>query len=234
MAGRRFGGAVSTAIVVGRVSDIATGRDIRTDAIHTYVTVVVADVLKGEIPERTIVVKQLGGRLADVQLEVADQASFVRGEEVLLFLDARRRDHTLYTTALWQGKWRVERDATTGERIATRDSPDGLSRGVLRNAPERRSFDALTTRLRAASGPATKAARGFVAEPPAEEFSRVVRNSSEVSLPFTQLGPARWNEFDSRTSIAFDVQASGQPGLPGGGGAELTRAMTVWITRPAC
>ena len=216
----------SAAIVVGHVADVAFGRDIRTDAIHTYVTVVVADVLKGEIPERTIVIKQLGGRVGDQHFEVADQASFARGEDVLLFLDVRRRDQTLYTTALWQGKWTVQRDAA-GERIATREGPDPQGGGILRPAPEQRSLDALTTRLRAMSR-TTVEPRAFVVEPAAEEFSNVVRTASEALLPFTLTGPSRWNEFDTHTSIPMDVQASGQPGLPGGGGNELARAMAVW------
>src|SRR5258706_3045054 len=60
----------SAAIVIGRVSDVATGRDARTGAIHTYVTVVVDQAVKGDIPERTIIVKQLGGTLGDEHLEI--------------------------------------------------------------------------------------------------------------------------------------------------------------------
>src|SRR2546430_6790645 len=55
----------SDAIVTGRVTDIATGRDARTNAIYTYVTVLLDQVLKGDIPEREVVVKQLGGEIGD-------------------------------------------------------------------------------------------------------------------------------------------------------------------------
>src|SRR4051812_36984797 len=95
----------STAIVTGRVTDLATGRDINTGAIHTYVTVRIDSVLKGDIPEREIIVKQLGGRIGDETHVVFGQAEFVNGEDVLLYLEVRPRDRTLYTTALWQGKW---------------------------------------------------------------------------------------------------------------------------------
>ena len=140
----------SQAIVTGRVIDVATGKDIVTDAIHTYVTVAVTEVLKGDIPERSIVVKQLGGRLGEDRLVIFGQPDFVRGEEVLLFLNVRPRDRTLTTTAMWQGKWTMGRDADTGEAIATRLNGDGTSRGVFRGESERRAASTLMSRLRAA------------------------------------------------------------------------------------
>ncbi len=220
----------SAAIVIGRVSDLATGRDIVTGAIHTYVTVAVGSVLKGDISERVIVVKQLGGRLGNEQASVFGQAEFVDGEDVLLFLDVRPRDKTLYTTALWQGKWSIEREATTGERIATRRNPDSQERGILRGDAERRVLSTLSSRLSAlpaAPSGAVVGKRPFVVEPSAEEMKDVVRSPKD-ELPFTQLGPYRWNEFDTHTTIFVDAQAGGQPGLAGGGANELTNAAGVW------
>ena len=218
----------AAAIVSGRVTGIGTGRDIATGAVHTYVTVAVDTVFKGDIPERSIVVKQLGGRIGDQSAVVFGQAAFNIGENVLLYLEIRPRDRTLYTAALWQGKWTIERDSTTGADIATRRDPDGAVRGILQGAPERRTLSTLTSRLAALGGSArTTADRRFVVEPAADEMRAVVEDS-HASLPFTQLGPYRWNEFDSGTAIPVDVQASGQPGLAGGGGNELVRAMAIW------
>ncbi len=223
--------AFSSAIVVGRVTDLAAGRDITTGAIHTYVTVAVDAVLKGAIPERTIVVKQMGGRIGDETSKVFDQAEFVGGEEVLLFLDVRPRDKTLYTTALWQGKWNLTRDESTGERIVTRQSPTSFERGVLRGAPERRSLSVLSARIAARANQASRAdgERGFVVEPSAEEMQAAVSEPRGFA-PFTLLGPWRWNEFDTRSTIFVDVQPGGQPGLAGGGGTELSRAAGVWLS----
>src|SRR5262245_33937362 len=219
----------ASAIVSGRVIDIAVGRDIATGAVHTYVTVSVDRVFKGDVPERQIVVKQLGGVWGTDHFVVFDQAEFSPGEDVLLYLEVRPRDRTLYTSALWQGKWTLERDAATGEAIATRREPDGM-RGVLRGEPERRSLAALKARLSAlgARSSPSSGARSFVTEPPAEEMNATVHMRSDV-LPFTFLGPYRWNEFDTRAAIPVDTQSGGQPGLAGGGGAELGRAAGAWL-----
>ena len=222
--------AFSAAIVTGRVSDVATGRDVTTGAIHTYVTVAVDSVLKGDISERTIVVKQAGGRLRDEQFTVFGQSEFVSGEDVMLFLEVRPRDKTLYTAALWQGKWNLERDLSTSERIATRRNPDTHERGVLQGDPERRVLSTFSARLSALAANrtgATLGVRSFAVEPPAEEMKNVAA-ALTGALPFTQLGPYRWNEFDTKTTIPVDVNSAGQPGLSGGGFSELGKAIAVW------
>ena len=109
----------SDIIVTGRVTEIAAGFDDRT--IYTYVTIDVADVLKGWVPEPQIVIKQPGGRVGDLEQQVPEgQAAFTRGEQVLIFLHARASDFTLSPTALWQGKWTIARDPTWGQTVARR------------------------------------------------------------------------------------------------------------------
>ena len=110
--------AQSDVIITGRVAGIATAFDDRT--IYTYVTVDRVDVLKGWVREPQVVLKQLGGRVGDLEQRVPGQPTFARGEEVLLFLRARATDLTLSTTALWQGKWTIRRDHTWRQPVATR------------------------------------------------------------------------------------------------------------------
>jgi len=216
----------SDAIVTGRVGDISAGRDRITNNIYTYVTIVIDEALKGDIPERSIVIKQLGGTIGNDGLSVGDQASFTRGEDVLLFLETRPRDKTLYTSALWQGKWTLDRDGVTGERIATRRSPVASARGALGGEPDRRSLAALMSRLRTAG---SGAERPFVVEPSAEETRAAVRAATVgVGAPYAFLGPYRWNEFDSNTPIPMDMAPGGQPGLSDGGASGLVRATQIW------
>src|SRR5262249_56159238 len=103
----------SSAIVSGRVVDVAVSRDLATAAIHTYVTVSVDRVFKGDVPERQIVLKQLGGVWNTDHFVVFDQAEFVAGEDVLLYLEVRPRDRPLYTAALCQGEGNLEGDRNT-------------------------------------------------------------------------------------------------------------------------
>jgi hypothetical protein len=221
----------SDAIVMGRVSDISVGRD-GSGAIYTYVAVLVDGVLKGDIAEREIVVKQLGGVIGDQGLGVGDQATFGRGEDVLLFLETRPRDRTLYTSALWQGKWTINRDAATGERVAVRPLPNSEMRGVLRGDAERRTLSTFVNRLRAVSRVGdTGGSRPFVVTPELEEMKAAVRDATSGAAPYTLFSsPWRWNEIDSGAAIPVDLMSGGQPGLAGGGGNELVRAATTWAT----
>ena len=105
--------ASSAAVVAtGRVTGVAVQFD--ADSIYTYATLAVSEVLKGRVPGDTLVVKELGGTLPTLGLYIADQASFEPGQDVLVFLNVRPRDGTLYTVGLSRGKWLVLPDLATG------------------------------------------------------------------------------------------------------------------------
>ena len=221
----------SRVVVTGRVVDVAAGRDRASNAIYTFVTVSVGDVLKGDVPERVIVLKQLGGEIGTEALHVADQSTFTIGEDVLLFLEARPRDGTLYTAALWQGKWTIGQDAALGGQAAARYHPESLVRGAFRGEPERRAMNVFADRIRAASRAADvrPAQRAFRVSPPDEELASLFHAQPQWRPDFVLLGVgARWNEFDSRTAIGVDTMPGGQPGLAGGGAAEITKAFGLW------
>jgi hypothetical protein len=142
-----------------------------------------------------------------VVLAITDQATFAVGEDVLLYLEARPRDGTLYTSALWQGKWEVQR-GNRGQQVAVRYAPHD-------SREERQSLG--EARFAAASAGASAADR-IVAEAVADEnpFPR-------ASAQFNLLGPFRY-----LYSPAVDVQNGGQPGLAGGGFAEVQRSIRRW------
>ncbi len=204
-------------VVVARVDEIASGWDPAARSLYTYVSVSVERVLKGEVPPGRLVVKQLGGRLDGIGLHVADQPDFQRGESVLLFLEVRPRDATLYTSALWQGKWTLERDARGG-RIAMRRGPvHGNDRRV-----DRQTMVAVERSV--ARAPRKKRERAIAFDAMTATASAPVGIGAPFSTrAFTLLGPLRY-----LFSPTVDVQAGGQPGLPDGGLHEVQSAITKW------
>jgi hypothetical protein len=97
----------SDVVLRGRVMAVRVGRDARVGTPYTYVSLDVAEVLKGTVPDRRIVLKQLGGRMGSTALWIAGQPLFTLGEDVVVFLELRPRDRTLTTTAQWQGKFTI-------------------------------------------------------------------------------------------------------------------------------
>lgn len=198
-------------VVTGTVAGVKTGWDRDVNAIYTYVTVNVREILKGNISARTITIKQLGGTADGVVLSVIDQPTFAIGEDVLLYLEARPRDGTLYTSALWQGKWNIE-GGVRGD-TAVRRAPvvhgDLADRQALGDARVVAS-DARHSTAGAATRIVTDAAAADAAIP-------------RASAGFELLGPFRYTHVP-----AVDVQAGGQPGLSGGGLAQIQTAMQRW------
>jgi hypothetical protein len=133
-------------IVTGHVADVAAGWD--GDTIYTYVTLDLTAVLKGWVPERQIIIKQLGGRVDDLALLVAGQPSFTRGQDVLVFLEARPRDHSLSVTAQWQGQWAIQTDAVSGRPIATRRVPGTSDRQAFGAGVDAESLSVLIGEVR--------------------------------------------------------------------------------------
>jgi len=187
----------SNAIVVGKVRAVRSGWDPAVDAIYTYVSVDVDEVIKGALGAGRITIKQLGGTAGPIGLQVFDQPAFAAGEDVLLFLEVRPRDRTLYTSALSQGKWNVSRMAGGG-RLARRGAESMSLTAVTRAAAEARE---------------TASAETLDANP--------LDASSEA---FTLMStPYLYTFFPP-----IDVEAAGQPGLAGGGFAEIQAAAAQW------
>lgn len=193
----------SDAIVSGRVVSVAGGWDPAVNTIYTYVVVDVDDVYKGPVGLGRIVIKQLGGLAGDVGLAVADQPTFAAGESVLLYLEARPRDGTLYTSSLWQGKWTIEGDVAVRFEPAGRRSAYPVDRMPMSEVRE------LGARL-------DVAAAASVNTLPTDAVSAVPQ-------PFALLGPFRY-----LFNPPVILQAGGQPGLAGGGVSETQGAMAKW------
>ena len=202
----------SAAIVTGRVSAIVTATD-ASGVIYTYVSVDITEVLKGSIAESQVVLKQAGGIVGELGLNVPGQATFSMGEEVLVFAEVRPRDATLYTTALWQGKWVLETDAVSGAREAVqRDASIRNGSSEMARADFASLRESLITR-----GAQDQRVYSFDAIPS--------ETPSGSQSPFNLFStPMKWRTLPAR----YDVQSGGQPGLGGGGLTEIGNAVTQW------
>jgi hypothetical protein len=111
------------AIVTGKVVAIESNYDDQQDRIYTYITVKVQQVLKGQISEGRIVLKELGGQVGNRGLIVWGNPQFKRGENVLLYLDTWK-DGSLRTYQLFLGKFNIVRDEATGHDYVQRGESD--------------------------------------------------------------------------------------------------------------
>ena len=159
-------------------------------------TIDVTEVLKGSISGARIVLKQAGGIVGDIGMSVSGQATFSMGEEVLVFAEVRPRDSTLYTTALWQGKWLLEIDAATGARVAVQQDAS-IRNGSSEMA--RLDFGALRESVarRAALDVRTYQFDAVPAETPAGS------NESAFTL-FTN--PAKWRTLPARMDVLWKFE----------------------------
>ena len=132
-----------------------------------------------------------------------------------MFAEVRPRDSTLYTTALWQGKWALEFDAATGARVAVQQD-DSIRAGSTEMA--RLDFDAMRESVARRAGQDQRAFEfdAVPAETPGHSHSPFVLYSI----------PTKWRTLPVR----IDVQAGGQPGLAGGGLNQLANVVEQWNT----
>ncbi len=204
-------GARSALVVTGRVADVRGAWVPAERTIYTYVTIDVLETLKGRATTR-LVVKQLGGTTPALGLRIEDQAAFVPGQDVLLFLEVSPRDGTVRTVALGQGQWTLLTDLASGGTTALRG---GSTTGTAVPLADVRAAVA------ASGEPAA-----YVAVPP-ETGSVLAGNAVAADYAYLPTGgnPARWHEVDDGSTIPVDTGSLS--GL-GGGLAEVDAAIALW------
>lgn len=107
---------VSDRILTGEVVSTESRFVLDGTAIHTYVEVEVAKVLKGTVAEGNQVVWLLGGVVEDVAMITDSNPSFVEGESVLLFLE--QDPHGYSVLGVFQGKYDLRLSEAKGEWVA--------------------------------------------------------------------------------------------------------------------
>lgn len=209
----------SRAIVTGKVVGVSTAVDSNTELVYTYVRVNLNSVLKGQIAESEIVLKELGGETHDYGTLIFGSPKFFQGEEVFLYLNTWP-DGSLRVHQGFLGKFDVTRDAATGRAFVERRLQDQSVMMTVdsANGTNRSELESYTQMVAQLVENNQKKMRRFEAQyyqgvpiftqPP--EF--------EPSTEFTPLwvllnppSPARWFEADSNQPITFYVNPTGAP-----------------------
>src|SRR6266571_140211 len=227
----------SRLIVTARVISVTSAWDDQRSMVWTYVELLVDRTLKGELPDRTIVLKQMGGAVGDSGVYVFGQSRFTPREHVLLYLNSAR-DGSLHVAHVFAGKFSVVSDArSSGEFIERRYDTDEialLERSTSNDVTDRAPFDDYIRQIRQTlKRESTRVAEIDAARTdplvfvPAE-YARVRRQSSGFTPEYVlSSGGVRWMEADSGQYISYYVNSSSAP-VAGGGATEIARAMNAW------
>ena len=199
----------------------------------------VEDVLKGFVPGGTIVVRQLGGIGAGgLAARVMGLPGLVEGDRMLLFLDPVEGVYRTVELALGMffevqagGRTLLMRDSSLdGEGPVSGDarSSERIRASLPRHAePFRRWIaDHAAGREQPADYFADDLGQGPVAVASPYNLTRAPAGCERPGLRL------RWRSFDRGESVGMVVQASGQPGAPGGGRSSVLAGMRAWNGDP--
>lgn len=112
----------SDAIVIGQVKKIQSSWDITHKRIYTDVSIQVNEYLKGNNEGGSITVRHLGGEVGSVGELYSFTPSFVKDEDVLLFLN-KDRDGVMKISNGKEGKLSISQSTVSGNKIIAEDIP---------------------------------------------------------------------------------------------------------------
>jgi hypothetical protein len=230
------------AIVRGKVTWVESALD-SNNRIFTYVTLKVQEVLKGQIAERKIVIKEPGGEVGNRGTLVYGTPRFVRGDRVLVYLDTWD-DGSLRVHQMFLGRFAVIQDPQSGRLIVTRNVPDlGVSvigeskSGPITNKADLGKYtEMVRTRLTANWGRAREFESEVYGRIPI--LSRPVEykpsnDGNDVSPQFHLWNPPiRWFQPDNGQPVVFKTNPDGAPNSQSV--ADAVAAMNAWSTVPGC
>ena len=204
-------------IVQGTVETVAPGLA-ATDSV-----VWVERVLKGRAETERVVVRVPGGERPDgAGLRIPGAPRFQEGERTLLFL-VPRPDGTWAPLHLMLGAFHAL--DTGGRRLAVRDLAEAFGIAVpgREEIPEPvRDMDLFADWI-AARAAGLEAEAGYTVND-----VRIGPEKHTFLLDRNTGLPSRWFVFDAGVEVAWHSHAGGQPGLAGGGAAELQAGLESW------
>jgi hypothetical protein len=210
-------------IVEGRIA--SAGPAAGAPHAATEYGVEVARVLKGDVAGATLDVRVPGGipREDGPWTHAWGVPRFRLGETVLLFLTPRA-DGTFDLLQLALGSFRgVSGD---GRRYALR--PELVTHGVAGGEERLRDFGAfadwLAARARGEARPVD-----YLVAPPAAGLPALAERFELFEFEGKRL---RWFDFDHGATVNYKANQAGQPGLAGGGEAEVAAALWEWNRDP--
>jgi hypothetical protein len=229
------------AIIRGKVLAIESGIDSKQNAISTYVTVKVQEVLKGQITERKIVLKQPGGQYGGRGSVVFGAPEFEIGENTILYLDTWR-DGSLRVHQMLLGKFSVIKDPNSGALIAVRNTGSAnvqiLGHSETGPITNRMELSAYLGMVRSRLVVNRKASRSFEARA-YENVPFFQRPKGFVSSPSGDISPEfhiwnppiRWFEADDGQSVVFKVNTENAPPQVE---SDVIAATNAWSSVPGC
>jgi Matrixin len=230
----------SRAIVTGRVIDVSTAVDPDTDLVYTYVRLQVNDILKGELTEQEIVLKELGGETRDRGTMIFGMPRFQAGQDVLVYLNTWQ-DGALRVHQGFLGKFNITHDPLTGQMFVERqiEGENVVILGGSAPGTNRRELTAYTRAVKDLLKSNRKRLLAFeqkhysnvpVLAQPVEYQSRINRNEMTPLWAYLNpSNPSRWFEADSNQAVVFYVNPNSAPGfmqIP----EDVQGAMNAWST----
>ncbi|MCI0485926.1 MAG: matrixin family metalloprotease [Blastocatellia bacterium] len=225
-------------IITGEVRSVISAWDDAGTFVWTYIEISRDRVLKGNLPAETIVLKQPGGVVGRAGVRVFGQPTFLRGQQVLLYLNTGPSG-TLRVAHAFMGMFLVEEDPATGEKIVTRPVDETgvqiLARRDNQKVTDRAPFADYVRRIEetlhreAALVARIDSEREWqIVQAVPVEYQARKTSGSDYSLNFVLFANGiRWMEPDSGQPVVFRVNPDRSP-IEGGAAAELTRAMDAW------
>ncbi|HEX8369511.1 MAG TPA: DUF4214 domain-containing protein [Pyrinomonadaceae bacterium] len=227
----------SRLVLTGNVQAVQAEWDKKRQNIYTYVSVRVSEVLKGQIRNDIIVVKQAGGIVGDDEIMIDGAPKYKVGQEVLLFLNTLP-DGSLTVAHLFQGKYEIVEDADTGLKMAQR-TIDGdnvhLLPGQDAQVTNRAELASFIEKIRSTLRSGAKEARAYERNHQGAGI-REVPSDYRSDMPEMSAKPdaAGFYYFNTgakffATSINYFLNTANSP-IAGGGITELQQAMNAWTS----
>jgi hypothetical protein len=213
----------SRAIVTGKVMELSTGLDASKGVVFTYVRLRIETVLKGQISESEVVLKDLGGETSELGTMIFGMPKFEEGQDVFLYLNTWP-DGSLRVHQGFLGKFNVTRNSSTG-RVEVARQDEGSNVELMATSgngvADRSDLEAYKARISSLVEANAESAARFEqtyyagvpvhSVPPGFDRDREFGKIRPMWALLNPARPLRWFEPDGNGQIVFYVNPAGAP-----------------------